>query len=34
VNGALYATVTGLACSADWVGVADFFEPGLSLTVV
>ena len=34
VDGALYATVTGLACSADWVGVADVAEPGLSLTRV
>ena len=34
VNGALYATVTGLACSADWVGVTDFYDQGLSLTLV
>ena len=34
VNGALYATVTGLACSADWVGVTDFCDQRLSLTLV
>jgi hypothetical protein len=34
VNGALYATVTGPACSADWVGVTDFYDQGLSLTLV
>ncbi len=28
VNGALYAMVTGLACSADWVGVADNSSEG------
>ena len=34
VNDALYATVTGLAVTAEWVGLADFCEPGVSLTLV